>query len=89
MSHSYCYLLLAFSRSGQKLLCLIVVLSRFLDVYNYIQPDNFCWQVTRVAPPSFKRCSARNPEENIEKKFDTFLPDDTNTEVDKEEIIKG
>lgn len=39
--------------------------------------------------PSFKRCSVRNPNEGIEKRYDTFLPDDTNTEVDKEDIIKG
>ncbi|KAF6020788.1 XRCC5 [Bugula neritina] len=45
--------------------------------------------VSRESLPSFKKCSARNPDEDITKKFDTFLPDGTNTEVDKEDIIKG
>ncbi|XP_067935362.1 X-ray repair cross-complementing protein 5-like isoform X2 [Watersipora subatra] len=50
--------------------------------------SGFKW-VTREALPSFKKCSVRNPNEEIKREYDTFLPDDTSTEVDKEDIIKG
>lgn len=46
-------------------------------------------QVVREALPSFKQCSAQDPNQLIERKYDTYLPDGLDTEVDKDSIIKG
>ena len=43
----------------------------------------------REALPSFKQCSAQDPSQLIERKYDTYLPDGLDTEVDRESIIKG
>lgn len=46
-------------------------------------------QVVRESMPTFKQCAARDPTQLIEKKYDTYLPDGMDTEVDKEDVIKG